>query len=79
MKGKRPIILAFVLLGFYALILAMCGCAQKTLVAPSTARTQAAITSAKRANAEVGRYNDINYTTGQRIEAKAKVIEKYWK
>jgi len=61
------------------LLLILCsGCAQKPLVAPSTAKSQAAIGNARIANAKASRYNDINMTTGQRIEAKAAVIQKYW-
>ena len=74
----KPITLAFILLSLYVL-LAFCGCQQKPLVAPSTGRSQAAVTNAKKANQEASRYNDINMTTGKRIEAKAAVIEKYWK
>jgi len=59
-------------------LLFFAGCAQQPLVAPSTARSQTAVANARRANAQASRYNDVNMTTGQRIEAKSKVIEKYW-
>lgn len=57
------------------------GCAStssKHVVAPSTAGSNQAIGRAQGSNANAQRYNDINRTTAQRIEAKGNVVKKYW-
>lgn len=55
-----------------------CAAPAKHIVAPSTAGSNHAIAGARKSNAEAARYNDINRTTAERIEAKGNVVKKYW-
>lgn len=75
--GMQPRHVALILFALYVL-LSLCGCQQKKLVAPSTSKVAAHVGTAQRANEQAQRYNDVNMTTAQRIDAKAEVIQRYW-
>ena len=61
-----------------ALMLGGCAGTTKHVVAPSTAASNRAISGASESNRNAQRYNDINRTTAERIEAKGNVVKKYW-
>ena len=67
-------------LGYVVLILILFyGCAQGPVSAPTTAGVQGSISNAKRYNDVAVTSNAQAQTNVQRIDAKAKVLEKYWK
>lgn len=62
------------------------GCAHQGLVAPSGVGVSSAVGRTQTSVAQARKYNDVAVvqnanatTTVERIDAKAKVLEKYWK
>jgi len=61
-----------------ALLIQGCASTPQHVIAPSTAGSNQAIAGARQSNRNAQRYNDLNRTTAERIEAKAIVVRKYW-
>lgn len=55
------------------------GCAHQPVTAPSTAGVQGSITGAQKYNDIAVTHNAAAQTRVQRIEAKAAVLQRYWK
>lgn len=61
-----------------ALLIQGCASTSQHVIAPSTAGSNQAIAGARESNRNAQRYNDLNRTTAERIEAKGNVVKKYW-